>query len=137
MRIFRLKHAPPDLKARPGKFLQRPMQMLTIHPLSFPISPLLLLQLSLLLISMLLTSPCLSPLLLLLFSLTYNHPIIVNANVTSYSNQINIDSSHIVNWDKVTEDDSINYCDYVRNHLPDIPEELVSCCNPNCSTQYH
>ena len=45
-----------------------------------------------------------------------------------------MDSSHTVNWDKVTEDDSINYSDYVRNHLPDIPEELVSCCNPNCST---
>ena len=68
------------------------------------------------------------------FSFTYNHPIIVNANATSYSNQINIVSSHIVNWDRVTEGDSINYCDYVRKHLPDIPEELVSCCNPNCST---
>ena len=68
------------------------------------------------------------------FSLTYNHPIIVNANATSYSNQINMDSSHTVKWDKVTEDDSINYCEYVRNHLPDISEELVSCCNPNCST---
>ena len=54
------------------------------------------------------------------FSLTYNHPIIVNANATSYSNHINIVSSHIVNW--------------VRKHLSDIPEELVSCCNPNCST---
>ena len=71
--------------------------------------------------------------LLLSFSLTYNHLIVVNANATSYSNQINIDSSHIVNWDKVTEDDSINYCDYVINHLSDIPEELVSCCNPNCT----
>ena len=44
-----------------------------------------------------------------------------------------MDSSHIVNWDKVTEDYSINHCDYVINHLSDIPEKLVSCYNPNCT----
>lgn len=67
------------------------------------------------------------------FNLTTNHPVTPNAPPCSQTST-SIDSFHTVDWDKVTDDESIRYCDYVRDQLPVIPDEIVSCCNPACST---
>ena len=63
--------------------------------------------------------------LLLSFNLTINH--LVTTSAPPCRQTTSIDSFHNVDWDKVTEDESSNYCDYVRDHLPVIPDEIVSC----------
>ena len=46
-------------------------------------------------------------------------------------------SSHPrINWDNVSSDHIITYCNCIEDNIPSLPIEVLSCCNPSCKCHY-
>ena len=69
------------------------------------------------------------------FMTTSNHPLPRPIDIPSSisDSRSSNHSPHSVDWDKITDSDRSKYCDHIRDHLPVIPEELVSCRDPKCT----
>ena len=68
-------------------------------------------------------------------------PVFCTSNLTCPANTSNnppfqrsSSSDTRIAWDKITSDHINSYCDCVRENLPSLSNELLSCCDPSCSS---
>ena len=53
---------------------------------------------------------------------------------TNDSPNSGVNSSNKVDWNKVTSNHITAFCNYVHQHLPIISDEILTCCDPKCSS---
>ena len=71
------------------------------------------------------------------FTLAILPPFALNSSPSQSSDPVSCSriaesNGPAVDWQKVSEADSDNYCKYVRDHMPLLATTVVSCCDPYC-----
>ena len=73
----------------------------------------------------------------LVFTLDLQHHLSLTPNHTTAPSAMGgNDSNHAVNWEKVTDADKNNFCEFISSHLSDVPESLLLCCDSTCSAHF-
>ena len=69
----------------------------------------------------------------IVFKLRFQFPLAVLTAHHDASSHSDLHSADIVDWNKVTMQQAQNFCDFLHDQLPVIPDDLVDCCDPSCT----
>ena len=73
----------------------------------------------------------------LVFNLDVSHPFFLSPqHITLPCSQGGKNTSYTVNWERVTDEVKNKYCEYICSHLPVIPDNVLTCCDPTCSAHF-
>ena len=74
----------------------------------------------------------------LYFCLALDQPLALSSKHTQITSGRPLDtfSHRKVDWNRVSSDHRAAYSEFIRDHLPVIPDEVFSCCDPKCQSHF-